>query len=756
MFRSVSVFVMSSALELTFETSLGYYEANPAFPLVNPADVDSPFAYPRQTDESVRNAKITIVDDEPALAQIIQSRLRSAGFRNFDVIVDSAEAVDRITNSVPDVVLLDVHMNPINGWQILDALRRDVRTQHIPVLILTASNDETTRVTAFNLGALDFLAKPIAATELIARVRNTLAAKVYRDMMTSYSLQLESDVLNDALTGIANRRAFDYELKRRMVDWNRQRIPLCLLMVDIDHFKLANDRYGHVAGDVGLRLAANLLKDSLREMDLVARYGGEEFGIILPYSMLKDARCVAERSRETIASHRFESNQHVFRLTASVGVTEVRHGDDAELLIRRADSALYKAKRNGRNRCYVHDGVSCEALTPTSVHSSVAAVIEPAATFENRAADTRLEEKRIAIIDDEPHIIALVRKYLRDAGYQHFITISDASEALNILRAEEPDLVLLDIRMPKVSGLEILQSLRSDPNFHSLPVLIFTSATDIETKVESLRLGANDYCEKPLHVGELQVRVRNTLMAKAHLDGLADYSNTLEHEVEVRTAELAASHREAIQCLARAAEMRDDNTGKHTLRVGRYAAIIATELGFGVERVAWLEHAAQLHDVGKIGVPDSILLKPGPLTKEEFQTMQRHCLFGSRIIRNDDKASMTEKPAALEEVLAKCVNSPLMRMAALIAETHHERWDGTGYPRGLKGEAIPIEGRITAVADVFDALSTPRPYKNAMPIEQCFTIMFENRGSHFDPGVLDAFFRCKSEIVRTFQEYSDE
>ncbi len=621
-------------------------------------------------------------------------------------------------------------------------------------MIQTSANDEETRVTAFNLGALDFLTKPIIVSELVARVRNTLSAKIYRDRMTQYSLQLEFDVFTDSLTGIANRRAFDYELRRRVIDWNRQRIPLCLLLLDVDHFKKTNDRYGHQAGDAALIVVANLLKRSVRELDLVARFGGEEFAMILPYSTTKDGRVVAERARESIAEHLVESERNHFQLTASFGIAEVMQGDDSELLIRRADAALYKAKQNGRNRTFYHTGTNCEPI----VVDNVCPVKQPALNNQPKSKEvkaTSIDQKRIAIIDDEPHIIALVRKYLRDAGYQNFVTIHDASEAMATLRSEQPDLILLDIRMPKVSGLEILKQIREDGLLKSVPVLIFTSATDMETKVESLQLGANDYCEKPLHVGELQVRVRNTLMAKAHVDSLNDYSSSLESEVALRTAELAESRREAIQCLARAAEMRDDNTGKHTIRVGKYAAIVAKELGFGSERMLWLEHAAQLHDVGKIGVPDSILLKPGPLTKEEFQTMQRHCSFGSRIIRDDDPVANSVQKTESDGPKTHKLRSPLMQMAAIVAETHHERWDGTGYPRGLKGDEIPLEGRITAVADVFDALSTARPYKKAMPLDQCFTILSENRGSHFDPMVLDAFFRCKSEILRTHAEYSD-
>jgi putative two-component system response regulator len=741
---------MSPGFDSTELDLAGYTESNPSFPGLASLPVESPFMYPRPTDDQVLDGSIVIVEDDPSIASLLQHHLRRVGFRKFRIISDSSTAFAEISEVLPDIVLLDLHMPPVSGWEVLDHLRRDDKTQHIPVLIQTSATDEQTRIQAFNRGAHDFLTKPILASELVARVRNTLAAKIYRDRMTQYSLQLEFDVLTDCLTGIANRRAFDYELRRRLVDWNRQRNPLCLLMMDVDHFKLTNDRYGHQAGDAALIEIANILKQSVRELDLVARIGGEEFAVILPYSTTKDCLVVAERAREAISKRIIEFRPHEFRISASAGVAEVADGDDAELLIRRADAALYRAKQGGRNRTYYHTGFECQCVTieqSGAVQSSEDKSPKP----KPKSVGT-IDQSKIAIIDDEPHIIALVRKYLRDAGYQNFVTIADAVQALPTLRAENPDLVLLDIRMPKVNGLDILQQIREDRLLKSIPVLIFTSATDMETKVRSLELGANDYCEKPLHVGELTIRVRNNLLAKAHVDSLNDHSNQLESEVAQRTAEVEESRQEAIQCLARAAEMRDDNTGKHTLRVGKYAAIIARELGLGSDRVVWLECAAQLHDVGKIGVPDSILLKPGALTKDEFAIMQRHCDLGSRIIRNDAHPA----GSARQEPGHRPFQSPLMQMAALIAESHHERWDGTGYPKGLKGEKIPLEGRITAVADVFDALSTARPYKKAMPLEQCFTILSENRGSHFDPLVLDAFFRCKSEIVRTYQEYSDQ
>ncbi len=742
---------MSAPLDMSPLAGIGDSH-NPTTAIVGTSRL-SPFAFPRPNDDAVRDARIAIVDDEPSVVQVVRSHLQNVGFHQFELICESRHAFDRIVETMPDLVLLDIRMRPTDGWGILETLRTEEKTQHIPIVILTSAADEKTKITALNLGANDFLTKPVAASELVARVRNTLSAKVYRDLMTRYSSQLESDVLRDALTGIANRRAFDYELKRRIIEWNRQRIPLGLLMIDIDRFKTVNDRHGHRVGDVLLQMVAQILARGTREMDLVARYGGEEFAVILPTTNPRETKLSAERARRDVGGHPFVIDDVRLELTVSVGVANAMHGDDAELLLRRADAALYAAKRGGRNRSEYHDGSCCSPISlPTDNHVKSTSI----GPIRNQDIEAIVERARIAIVDDEPHIIALIRKYLKDAGYQHFTVVHDATQALETIRQEEPDLVLLDVRMPHVSGLDILQDLRSDNRFNPVPVVIFTSATDKETKVEALRLGANDYLEKPVHPSELLARVRNTLMAKSHLDYMADYSGRLEHEVQLRTAELAASRREAIQCLARAAEMRDDQTGQHVLRVGRYAALIAEELGFSPDRVTWMEHAAQLHDVGKIGIPDSILRKPGLLEEHEYEVMKLHCTGGSKIIRDEGVSPQGEDQyAALGSVIFDDLNSPVMRMAAVVAETHHERWDGTGYPRGLSGEAIPIEGRITAVADVFDALSTRRHYKDAMPLEQCFKLIAENSGSHFDPAIVNAFFRRKSEIIRTYLDYAD-
>jgi putative two-component system response regulator len=227
--------------------------------------------------------------------------------------------------------------------------------------------------------------------------------------------------------------------------------------------------------------------------------------------------------------------------------------------------------------------------------------------------------------------------------------------------------------------------------------------------------------------------------------------------VRQRTAELEESRLELIHCLARAAEYRDDDTGRHILRVGRYARIIGKQMGMEPRQLEVLELAAQLHDVGKIGVPDAILLKPGKLTPEEYEVMQKHCGFGRKIVdcMPTRDADVLRKHAEMGAKLMSVGRSPILDMAKRVALTHHERWDGTGYPLGLEGEAIPIEGRITAVADVFDALGSRRVYKPAFPLAKCLAIIVERRGTHFDPAVVDAFLACRDEIVQVQIDLAD-
>ncbi len=383
----------------------------------------------------------------------------------------------------------------------------------------------------------------------------------------------------------------------------------------------------------------------------------------------------------------------------------------------------------------------------------------PATTSDRLTLDlrdgggARLEHRtsRIMILDDEDVNIGLIESYLEDAGYSTFITETDPTRALDVMHSEQPDVLLSDVCMPALNGLDLLQQVRADEKLRRLPVVILTAATDSGTKLRALRSGANDFLAKPVDPSELILRLQNVLDAKRHQDQLADYSDQLRHMVAVRTAEVEESRREVVECLAQAAEFRDDDTGQHIIRVGKYVRIIASELGMDDATALMMEQAAQLHDVGKIGIPDRILLKPGRFTPEEFSLMKLHAEIGRRIL--DPGSRGANRLAGIEAPVTN--RSPLLRLAATIAESHHEKWDGSGYPRGLRGDEIPIEGRITAVADVFDALSSPRPYKDAYPIERCMEILREGSGSHFDPQVLQAFEAREQQILEVRYTYQD-
>jgi putative two-component system response regulator len=385
-------------------------------------------------------------------------------------------------------------------------------------------------------------------------------------------------------------------------------------------------------------------------------------------------------------------------------------------------------------------------LTVATPEDGVAAA---AAAADELTQFRDVKQSRILIVDDESLNIDVVRGYLELDGYRHIRSTVFAADALSLLVTFRPDLVLLDIHMPDVNGLEILRTIRADRDLSTIPVVILTATSTGETKLEALQSGATDLLQKPVHQGELLARIRNVLTVKAYQDRLCRHSEELERAVRKRTAELEASRLELIRCLARAAEFRDDDTGQHILRVGRYARIIGEQLGLPEVDLEVLEPAAQLHDVGKIGISDTILLKPGKLTPEEFELMQRHCGFGKRIVDclPPREADIVRGHAELGAKIMDIGHSPILNMAKRIAVTHHERWDGAGYPLGLSGESIPLEGRITAVADVFDALSSRRVYKPAFPLTKCFQILEEGRETQFDPVVLDAFFARRDDVI---------
>ena len=336
--------------------------------------------------------------------------------------------------------------------------------------------------------------------------------------------------------------------------------------------------------------------------------------------------------------------------------------------------------------------------------------------------DEPWKDATILIVDDEEANIRMLDRVLRRAEYSNVHATTDPRRVLTLYTELKPDLLLLDLRMPYVSGFEVLEQLAPLlPLDGFVPILVISADISSETKQRVLSMGAKDFLSKPFDATEVLLRIRNLLEARYLYLAIQDHNEILEDKVRERSDELEYAQLEILDRLAIAAEFRDDETRQHTQRVGETSARIARELGLPDPVVQLIRLAAPLHDLGKIAVPDHILLKLGQLTNEEFSIIKTHTTVGAAILSGS------------------CY--PLLQMAEQIAETHHEHWDGTGYAAGRAGENIPLVSRIVAVADVFDALTHARPYKPAWPIPRALDEIKKQRGSQFDPLVVDALVR---------------
>jgi len=337
-------------------------------------------------------------------------------------------------------------------------------------------------------------------------------------------------------------------------------------------------------------------------------------------------------------------------------------------------------------------------------------------------------EARVLIIDDHQANIEALRRILSSAGFVSVNSTTDPINGVALVQTWAPDLVLLDLHMPQLDGFGVLEAIRPQLTGGSyLPVLMLTGDSTNETKRRALVSGAKDFLTKPFDATEAILRIGNLLETRSLYTTIRKQNDLLEERINERTRELEEAQVEILQRLAAAAEFRDDDTGEHTHRVGHLAALLATGVGLPAARIDLIRRAAPLHDVGKIGVPDSILLKPGRLTHEERRIMQTHAMIGAAMLAGG--------------------HSPLVQTAERIARSHHERWDGKGYPDGHAGERIPIEARLVAVADFLDAMTHKRPYRPAWSIEKTVAKIIAERGGHFDPVVVDAVLAIVGDEV---------
>jgi putative two-component system response regulator len=482
--------------------------------------------------------------------------------------------------------------------------------------------------------------------------RRSKVAMTEESIASVYEKETQAS-FTDNLTGVYNHGFFLVTLEREIHRCRRQWRPLSLAMVDMDEFALRNVRMGVMACDRILKDVAGVIQSIVRSADLVARYSGDRFAVVLLEAGPSEAREVGERIRAAVASFTGADP------TVSVGLSSLTEGVAAsrDELIREAFDALKEAKLRGKNRTCV--------FKPNGSHPGV-------------------DVQRILVVDDDALNQKLMEGLLLPHGYDVH-KVASGSEALYIMAREDIDLVLLDVMMPGMDGFEVCRAIKADAETRMTPVILITALDDVETKIRGIEAGADDFITKPPNREELTARVKSLLKLKKLNGNLTSMENVLFS-------------------LAKSVEAKDRYTQDHVDRVCELAVAIGKEMRMSTGDLEALRFGATLHDIGKMGIPEGILNKPGPLDERERAVIETHPDIGHRICLPLKK----NLGAALE-----------------VVRHHHEKLDGSGYPDGLVGEAIPMVARIVAVADIFDALRTDRPYRGALPLERALGILNE-------------------------------
>jgi putative two-component system response regulator len=615
-------------------------------------------------------ATVLIVEDDDAEFESLSTCLAEMGCR-----VARAEntpaAMRAIDDGSIDLCVLDLMLPQCSGYALIEHMRRELRHAQTPILIVSSMTEVHDRVKALEMGADDFIVKGFDPLEFQARARRLLRLKLTMDQLTVDYDQAIRQATTDSLTGLGTRSFLEGALQRQCDGARRYGWPLSLIFLDIDHFKSVNDQHGHPFGDRVLQSLGETIRAVVRGADVAARYGGEEFIILAPHTGRAEAGQLAERLRcavEERGSFRSESGDKV-NVTVSLGIASFpEDAPDGVTLLQHADEALYKAKRDGRNRVVVYSPPEARAAG----HATV------------------------LIADDDERNLKLLEAYLLADGYQTS-RARDGREALDIARRERPDLILLDGMMPQMTGFDACRAIKEDNDLRLTPIILVTALNGRDDKLQGIESGADDFLTKPIDKVALLMRMRALLKTK-------------------RTTDLLEDAETVIFALARSVEARDPSTGGHVERVSHYAAALGRAAGLSDSQIEGLRRAGVVHDIGKIVIPDSVLLKPGALTPDERRVIQTHVEVGYELLR--PMRTFTE-------------SLPAVRF-------HHERLNGSGYPLGLRGEQIPITAQILAIVDVYDSLTTDRVYRSAMSVSQAINVLRDEaaQGLH-EPRLID-------------------
>lgn len=541
--------------------------------------------------------------------------------------------------------------------------------------------------------------------------------------------------VRDALTGLYNRRGLQEEYDRAWQLARRYGYPIGLAVLDVDHFKNLNDSHGHPVGDEILKEFSVLLTRVARATDIVGRLGGDEMVVILQQAGPSDVVTFGERMCTAVRRQIFCEKTKGLKLSTSIGVaasTPTALVNTSEELFSMADRALYTAKKSGRDRvCIFQPGMAGPGDEPAAAPASAttpgdAPALPPAPRGEPKI------KGRIMVVDDDVEVGKALRLLLQAKRYE--VNVQTSALAAIELLASVPgqyDVLITDLSMPDLSGLDLLDRLRSVDD--ALVKIVITGHATLDNALTSLRRGAYDFVQKPPQPNHLIAVVDRAIEYSRLKAENRRYQLNLEEMVREKNMalrealhEIRQSYEFTLEAMVAMLDARERSTGQHSLRVRLLAVIMAQELGLSQAEVDDISHGALLHDIGKIAIPDAILLKPGKLTDEEWVIMKQHPDIGYRLLSS----------------------SKYLERACEIVRQHQESWDGSGYPLGLRGEEIVLGARIFAVVDAYDAMRSDRVYRKALSVDAAVAEIKRHAGRQFDPAVVDAFLRCQPEMEK--------
>lgn len=609
----------------------------------------------------------------------------------------------------------------------------------VPAFLLAYYKGWRGVATALAMGMATLSVTQALASWLLLRIPDLLLGIVVAYLAISMGIGILAEFLHrdrdvvedmaftDILTRLPNRRHARVFIENEFAAAQRGRM-LSVVLFDLDHFKRYNDTYGHQAGDEAIRAFADVLARTTRRMNLSGRFGGEEYISVLAGSDAEGSQVFAERVRMALRAQHLGDPP----LTVSAGVATYDPGmTSVDDLLAAADQVLYQAKRDGRNCVRVYGGTGVEPLEPGRRTRHAQEGDEDAAV----AGEVHHSElprpvsgfgagRRVLVVEDDEAVRELLRDYLGAEGFEVAEAV-DVRKALLELRSEF-DVVISDLKLPGASGHEVVSAVKS--RWPATQVVVITGLQDAQVAADALNAGADRYLFKPFGMPELRSHLADALARRERLLAEAQERREVSEEARVRADQARESVVRGAMALVRAAEVRDPYTRGHSARVAAYAGILAGGVDPDEELIdrERLQLACELHDVGKIGVPDSVLNKDGPLDAEELVNVQDHPRVGRRIL----------EPLLDDDLILSVVS------------WHHERWDGTGYPDHLVGETIPAAARVVALADTLDAMTCPRAYRQAIPWDEAITRLRAASGTGFDPALIAHMDRVLPQLKR--------